>query len=224
MTSNPVPQVEQSFIVANDSTRYTAHVKRVALDANGAVPATDKVEETLAEIVFEGHALSRLLISMGLAAIYKPDDFSYDIVTSLDANNAKSFHVARTQSSRTTLKPIVTIGAYTHPVDNFRPDAKGLRPFFCVGSEINASASTYLLGGGIDTPYGLVLSLGVTNYRKTVLGDGFTLGQQVPATADGSGPLITPLPVKSRNAFGYYFGIQFRPAIFNKFLGFQKGT
>lgn len=222
--SNPMPQVEQSFIVANESTRYTVHVKRTALDANGALPTATAAVETLAEIVFEGHALSRLLISTGIAALYKPNDVSFSIIGSVAPDKTRVFNVVRTQSSKTEMKPVVTIGVYTHPVDNFRHDLQEIRPFFCVGTEINASVKSYLVGGGFDTPFGLVLSVGLTNYSKTVLAPGWSEGQEVPKNSDGTAAIITTVPTKTRNAFGYYFSVQFRPAIFNKFLGFQKGS
>ncbi len=227
ITRYPTPKLSQRILVDLVSRRYIVTVTRRPLSA--PLPATgqpDLVSEKLSTVMFEGHTRSRFLLATGVGLLSKAQDRAFEVQTRLDGNT-KKFFVAEKSTKRTEFKPLMTIGTYLSPVDNFVVDQRWTpRPFFSVGTDLSSSPSFYLVGGGIDFPVGLTLNGGITTYEATRLGKGYVVGQEIPGVDSSSDhvPLVTTatLPLRTDRKVGYYISIQFRPAIFAAFRDLAK--
>lgn len=223
MKRYPKPELTQTIVVDRTSRRYVVTVTRRPLSAPQPPSGqTDPAIEKIATVMFEGHALSRFLISTGIALLKRPDIRTYEVQTQIDSNNNKRYYVEENSSSATDFKPVMSIGAYLTPVDSFVIDNRWTpHPFLTVGTELSNQPSAYLAGGGIDFPVGLSLNFGVTSYTATRLGKGYTPGQEIPSTGTGDQqvPIVntSALPLRSTRKVGWYFSVQFRPAIFSAF-------
>lgn len=221
-TRYATPQLSQRVLIDRVSRRYVVTVTRRPV--NAPLPATgqpDTAAERLASTMFEGHTLSRLLFATGIGVLYRPDVRTFEVQTRLDGDT-KKFFVAQKSSTKTEFKPMMTIGAYLKPVDNFVVNEKWTpRTFVSVGTELATSPSTYLLGAGLDFPAGVTLNGGITSYEGSDLGEGYIIGQEIPGTGTGAdrAPLVSTaaLPLRTRRLVGYYISVQFRPAIFSAF-------
>jgi hypothetical protein len=226
---NPVPYVELRIPINDTSNAFTIEITRAAVSGTSvpaaagapAAAAAAAADPPFATVNFESHAASRMGVAIGMAAIGKPDDRTYDLVRSLTSDNKVTVHVRETKRSRLDLKPVASINWYTNPVDSF---ALQRPPQFLVlaGAEVSSDPKTYLLGAGFDFSGGALLTFGITRYTRTKLATGWTPGQEVPLTSDGTTTVISAVPTRTSDALGYFVSFQLRPAIFARLAKLLK--
>lgn len=230
------PVVEQTFLVDRRSKRYTVAIFREPLsdtvrqlepDSGGIAPiqtggtGNATVQKTaFASFSYEGHALHRFNVSLGAAALYRPDKKTYSIDSQIGVDNAVYFHVRESVASEYGIEPVAMIGTYFRPVDNYNPERKPAW-MITVGTEISSSPTTYMLGLAWDHNPGFGLAFGITRYEKTELADGWKPGQTVPIKPDGT-PVLQTVPTRKDDGIGVYTAFVFRPAIFGAFWKARK--
>jgi hypothetical protein len=230
------PLVEQTFLVDRRSKRYTVGVFREPLsDAvkqlepdDGIAPiqtagtgsAAAPQKAAFASFAYEGHALHRFNVSLGAAALYRPDKKTFSIDSRIGADNAVSYYAQESVASEYGIEPVAMIGTYLRPVDNYDPDRKPAW-MITVGTEISSSPGTYMLGLAWDHNPGFGVAFGLTRYEKTEPAEGWRVGQTVPTKADGT-PVLQTVPTRKDDGFGVYTAFVFRPAIFSAFWKARK--
>ncbi len=88
-----------------------------------------------------------------------------------------------------------------------------------LGTEISSSPSEFFVGVGKDTAKGLAFGVGLTEYDRTRLVDGFDVGQSVAVNA--SGTPFAPI-TETESTVGAYAFLGFRPSIFRALLDRRK--
>jgi hypothetical protein len=225
-----IPVLSQSFIINDESRRYTVQVKRVQVHDPylidlGKEIAANPDTTILATIPFEGHEKSRFNLSLGFAAMYRPDSYSYGIVGMPSSDSTLMYKTQRTGNSQVAIKTMVLLGIYFRSIDNFdhhRPNFSLRNFMLTIGTELSLPISTFVVGIGYDFPFGLVLGRGITSYSRTVPADGWPEGQQVSAVNFST--VQKTLPTETKSALGYYLSVGFRPVIFDALYGLLKPT
>jgi hypothetical protein len=225
-----IPVLSQSFLINDESRRYTVQVKRVQvhdpyLTNVGKEIAANPDTTILATIPFEGHEKSRFNLSVGFSAMYRPNSYSYGIVGMPSSDSTLMYKTQRTGNSQIAMKPLVLLGMYFCSIDNFDQQRSNSSPrnfMLTIGTELSLPVSTYVVGIGYDFPFGLVLGGGITSYNRTVPANGWPEGQQVSAINYST--VQKTLPTETKSALGYYLSVAFRPAIFDALYGLLKST
>jgi hypothetical protein len=230
MASHPEPLLEQTFLMAQVSTRYTIGVERKPITPEGLrnePPSADlsNVEaSTIASVRFEDRAFHHFNISLGMIGSWRGDNRGFTVDSSLDSSNNVTHHVRESNRDTTKFEGAAFLSIYLNQqgADNFDPK-RGPAPMVMLGTEISSSPSEFFLGFGVDFPSGFILGLGATRYQSVSLGKGWKVGQEVPSKLDSDGnpttePRISDLPTEKKDAIGGYFFIGFRPAIFKAFV------
>lgn len=225
-----IPVLSQSFLINDESRRYTVQVKRVQVHDPylidlGKEIAANPDTTILATMPFEGREKSRFNLSLGFAAMYRPDSYSYGIVGMPSSDSTLMYKTQRTGNSQVAMKPMVLLGIYLCSIDNLDQHRSNcsLRNFMLtIGTELNLPINTYVVGIGYDFPLGLVLGGAITSCSRTVPANGWPEGQQVSAVNFST--VQKTLPTETKSALGYYVSVAFRPVIFDALYGLIKST
>lgn len=224
-TMHPMPVLEQSFLMDQSSSRYVVQVKRRAVSATAKNLEQPNEEgkysfATLASLPFESHALARFNLTMGIVGVHRPDDRAFSIAPRVGEGDEISYEVIESETSNLNLDAGLFLGIYLGDrVDPF--DRKGGAWMAMLGTEFDASPDTFYLGLGYDTKTGIVLGLGLTQYRRTSLTEGWEVGQEVPLKDDGT-PKTTTLPTVEDDDVGFYALVGFRPGLFKLWWSARK--
>ena len=235
MAAHPEPRLEQTFLMAPVSARYTISVQRKPITPEGLKSeppsvGTDltKIEaSTIASVRFEDRALYRFNLSLGMAGVWRGDNREFTAAPSLDSDNNVTYHVRESNHDSTKVEGAAFLGIYIGKgVDNFNP-TRSIAPMVMIGTEISASPSEFFVGLGVDFPSGVVLGAGLTEYQSVSLGKGWKVGQVVPFKTDSNGKpttdlVVSTIPTVKKNAVGAYLFLGFRPSIFRAFLAARK--
>ncbi len=170
----------------------------------------------LCSVAFECHAYYRVNFSLGMVGFSRKGKGTYQIVSQLNENDEVEAFVKKLDQDDLSVSTMFAIGVYLgrNGLDLFAPKTKP-QMMVIVGAEIK-KLNNFLLGLGLDTGIGIIISAGFTNYKKTTLADGWQENQKIPLNKDDV-PILKDLPIKNKTTIGYFFSISFCPKIFDLF-------
>lgn len=224
------PKLTETFLMPQASTRFTIGVKRkpITPESRNELPVgteVAKIESSLiATTTFENRALHRFNVSLGMAGAWRENSRDFEVAPSFGSDGNVAFHVREVKQDELETEAAAFLGIYLGAaVDNFNPERK---PAFMLmlGSDISSSPSDFFLGVGLDTPLGVVVGIGLTEYEGISLADGWRVNQEVlQGTGDQAGkPKVATIPKQKDDALGAYVMLGFRPSIFKAFLDRRK--
>ena len=219
---HPRPELSQTFLVGNGSKKYVVYVRRRNLhpamkDILGNTDASTGDTTVFASIPFEGHPMSMFNFSIGVGTFYNPGAKSYSYLRDFSIKDSIAYRLAASGTSDWTQRPLAMFGIYWSPVDDLDKD-RGCRWMCVLGFELKLPVNNFVVGIGLDAPFGMVVSTGINFYTATTPAQGSAEGLIISKATYES--LNGSVPTTTKSNIGGYLSLGLRPAIFDAIYGF----